>query len=391
MLPQEFTGNKSGDLVQNFSGQWCFIPHALPPTLTWTDDLVSLLSAADRAIGALVGMGHRLPNPALLTRSFLRREAELSSRIEGTRANLKQVVLFEEAESIERKVPDVREVLNNFRVLEWGLQQVKLRPISQGLIREMHKMLLKQTRGQDKLPGQYRNVQAIIGRITDTPEEARFVPPPPHLIQPAMDQLEQYIQSLSVLPPLVRVALVHYQFETIHPFADGNGRIGRVLILLMLCAEKTLPVPLLNPSEFMERHRSEYYQRLLEVSQRGAWNEWIAFFLRGITQEAADSRDRIKALDDLRTQYQETVRTARASALIPSLVDHLFTQPAITVARAAQLLNITPRSAQKCIDKLVDEKIVHEFTGRKRNRIYLANKIISVLQSRRNSNKREPS
>jgi Fic family protein len=370
-----------GKLVRNLSGDWCFVPGPLPDKLSWTDELVSALSAADRAMGQLAGVGQRLPNPALLVRSFLRREAALSSRIEGTQAELKDLVLFDQTQSAEQRAPDVREVDNNFRALEWGLEQVRHRPISLGLIREMHQILLQGVRGENKTPGRFRSVQAHIGRTTNI-AEATFVPAPPHAIGPAMEQLEQFIQSPSLLPPLVRVAMIHYQFEAIHPFADGNGRIGRVLILLLLCTEKILPVPLLNPSAFLERRRTEYYRHLLRVSQRGTWNEWVTFFAQGVAQEASDAMDRVQELDRLRNEYQRRVQTARASALLPKLVDQLFINPAITTNRVAEALGVQFSSAQKTIDKLVSAGIVKELTGQKRNRIYLATELLAAIQGK---------
>lgn len=378
----DFTADKPGELVKNLNGDWCFIPAPLPGKLAWSDELVSILGVAERAMGRLTGVGQRLPNPKLVLRSFLRREAELSSRIEGTRAGVQDMVLFEQTQAVEEHVPDVREVHNNLRAIEHGVEQVKHRPISLSLIREMHQVLLKGVRGEDKTPGQFRTTQAHIGRTHDI-AEARFVPAPPHGIGPAMEAMESFIQAPCQLPPLVRVAMIHYQFEAIHPFADGNGRIGRVLILLLLCTEKVLPLPLLNPSAFLERHRREYYDRLLNVSQRGAWAEWVTFFARGIAQEAADAVDRVESLDRLRAEYHERVQTARASALLPKLVDQLFVNPAITTNAAARLLRVGYTSAQKSIEKLLRLGVLKEFTGQKRNRIFIAPEILSAIGGRR--------
>jgi Fic family protein len=378
MQVSDFTEDKPGELVRNFAGDWCFVPAGLPGKLIWTDELVSSLTAADRAIGRLMGVGRGLPDPKLLVRSFLQREAELSSRIEGTHAGLRDLVLFDQTQSVEERVPDVREVHNNLRALEFGLEQVRHRPVSLSLIRQMHQILLKDVRGQDKTPGQFRAIQAHIGR-TRRIEEATFVPAPPHAITPAMEALESFIQTPSSVPPLARVAMIHYQFEAIHPFADGNGRIGRVLILLLMFTEKILNVPLLNPSAFLERHRQEYYGHLLQISQRGAWSEWVAFFSRGVAQEASEAVDRVEALDQLRTGYQAKVQTARASALLPKLVDQLFFNPAITANRAARVLGVRFNSAQKSIDKLVKLGILKEHTGQKRYRVYVASHILKAI------------
>jgi Fic family protein len=378
MQVSDFTEDKPGELVRNFAGDWCFLPAPLPGKFVWTDEIVSSLNAAGQAIGRLVGVGRGLPNPKLLVRTFLQREAELSSRIEGTHAGLRDLVLFEQTQSIEERVPDVREVHNNLRALEYGLDQVRHRPVSLNLIRQMHQILLKDVRGQDKTPGQFRTIQAHIGRSPRI-EEATFVPAPPHAIAPAMEALESFIQSPSGVPPLVRVAMIHYQFEAIHPFADGNGRIGRVLILLLMFTEKILNLPLLNPSAFLERHRQEYYRHLLQISQRGAWSEWLTFFSRGVAQEAADAVDRVEKLDGLRTEYQKKIQTARTSALLPKLVDQLFFNPAITANSAARVLGVRFNSAQKTIDKLVKLGILKEHTGQKRYRVYVASNILKAI------------
>lgn len=364
--------------MRNLDGNWAFVPAPLPPTLVWTNELVSTVSAADRALGRLAGDGGEVANPLLLLRSFLRREAALSSRIEGTRADLSDMVLFEESPSQEERAPDVREADNNYRALTFGLESVRHRPVSSSLIREMHAMLMDGVRGGDKTPGRFRGVQNFIGP-TNRIEDARFVPPPPLEVNPAMDALERYLQLPSDLPPLVRLAMVHYQFEAMHPFQDGNGRIGRVIIVLLLCTEKVLSMPLLNPSAFLERNRDEYYDRLLNVSLRGEWAQWVTFFARGMAAEAMDAVDRIGRLRRLRAQYHDTVRGPRASALLLRLIDELFGTPAITTARAAGLLGVKPTSAQKNIDRLVKAGIVHEVTGYKRNRIYLAEGIVRAI------------
>ncbi|WP_428937657.1 Fic family protein [Fontivita pretiosa] len=374
----DFQADAPGKIIRDPNGHWTFIPDPLPPRLEWTSSLVNDVSQAERALGRLSGLGYRFPNPERLVRLFLRREAELSSRIENTHAKVRTQLLFEHLPEVERDTPDVREVRNNFEALEYGLHSVQHRPLSLGLIKEMHKILLRGVRGQEKTPGQFRNIPVHIGR-NNRIEEARFVPPPAHAVEPCMRQLEQYIRHPDGLPPIVRAAAVHYQFEAIHPFADGNGRIGRVLILLILCTENTLLLPLLNPSAPLERSRREYYDLLLEVSRRGNWGQWIAFFARGVSEEATASIERIERLEQLREQYQSHVRTRRASALLPRLVDQLFVDPTLTLGSVMKLLKIKAPSAQKLIDKLVQAGIVQEVTGKQRNRVYLAQQIIEVL------------
>ena len=323
-------------------------------------------------------MALRLFHPERLVRMFLRREAELSSRIENTFARVQTLLLFGQIPAIERETPDVREVDNNFRALEFGLASVPHRPLSGGLIREMHEILLRGVRGHDRTPGTFRRVQAHIGR-SNRIEEARFVPAPPNAIESCMRDLERYLAERGSLPALVRVAMIHYQFEAIHPFADGNGRIGRVLILLMLCGEGVLAAPLLNPSAHLERQRRAYYDHLLDVSQRGEWGAWITFFLRGVADEAVDAARRVERLETLRETYYQRVRTARASALLPTLIDHLFTEPSVTLPSVCAFLAIGQRSGQNLIDRLVGAGILRETTGQRRNRVYLAQEVVDVF------------
>ena len=317
-------------------------------------------------------------NPHLLMRPFVHREAVLSSQIEGTHATLSDLFLFEQAEAIEKQVPDVREVANYVRALEYGVERLKVHPLGLGLIRELHQVLMTGVRGGERTAGAFRQIRVFIG-ATHRIEEARYVPPPPLLVQPAMEALERYLQAPSDLAPLVRLAIVHYQFEAIHPFEDGNGRFGRLLITLMLCAERLLPMPMLYLSAFFERHRPEYYRRLLEVSQRGAWGEWIGFFLRGVETEAKDAVDRAAKLMELRREYHARLQTARAPALALKLVDALFSNPAMTMRGVSEVLGITPAAAQKHIDRLLGMGLLSEVTGQRRNRVYLARGIVAGL------------
>lgn len=381
MQTVDFKEDAHGELVRNMSGQITFVPRPLPGPLRLDWELSNLLNVAERALGRLVGVGQTLPNPRIVVQSFIRREAQLSSRIEDTHAQLSDLALFEQTQSVEKRVPDVREVHNNERALTYGLQMVQERgrEIGVPLIKEMHDLLLRGVRGSDKQPGQFRTIQVFIGR-TERIEDARFVPAPPGKVPELMEQLAAHIGTPSDLPPIGRAAMVHYQFEAIHPFADGNGRIGRVLILLLLCAEGVLPLPLLNPSAFLEAHREEYYHHLLHVSQRGAWTDWVKFFARGIASAAMDAVDRIDRLKRLQAEYHKKFHTARSSALLLKLVDELFVRQAITPTRAADVLGVTYLAAQRSIEKLVAAGILREITGQRRNRLYLADGIIKAVQ-----------
>ncbi len=311
---------------------------------------------------------------------FKRREALLSSRIEGTQASLSDLLLFEIDPTRSRSDDDAREVLNYVRALDHGLAREASLPLSLRMLREMHGILLEDVRGEKRTPGEFRQAPNWIGPHGCTLDRARFVPPPPDEMQEALRGFESYLHEPSELPPLVRMALVHYQFEAIHPFNDGNGRIGRLLIALQLCRENLLPDPLLYLSAWFESHRQEYYDGLLAVSREGRWSEWISFFLRGVADQARDAIVRAGKLLALREEFRGRLQTARTSALALRLLDQLFELPGLTVPFAANLLDVTPRAAQQNVDKLVRAGILREVTGRKRGRIYLAEGIRSATE-----------
>jgi Fic family protein len=342
--------------------------------------IMRVLSAADRALSELAGIARTLPNPHLLIGPFIRREALLSSRIEGTQASFSDLLFFEAANLRENEVPDVREVFNYVQALEYGLARLKDLPVSLRLIREMHERLLGGVRGQDRTPGEFRRSQNWIGPPGCTLMDATYVPPPEHEMLEALGEFEKYLHRRSELPPLIRLALIHYQFESIHPFLDGNGRLGRLLVSLLLCTERLLPQPLLYLSAFFERYRDDYYRLLLNVSQKGEWTEWISFFLRAVAIQSKDAIERSDKLLGLWKDYRNRLQGARASALLLQLVDDLFTYPAITNHKASERLNITPRSTQLNIEKLVKTGILKEVTEQKRNRIYIAPEIIGIIE-----------
>lgn len=357
-----------------------YVPANLPPSVNWTGEIVTLLSAADRALGQLAGVGRNLPNPHLLIGPFKRREAVLSSRIEGTQASLSDLLVFEAASEVASDTGDVLEVANYVRALDYGLARQRTLPMSLRMICEMHALLLKGVRGQRHAIGEFRRTQNWIGAEQRPIDEATFVPPPPNEMKDALSAFERYLHAKSDLPPLVRLAAIHYQFEAIHPFYDGNGRVGRLLITLLLCMEGILPEPLLYLSAYFERHRQAYYARLLGISQRGEWGGWFTFFLRGVAESAMDAVDRAAKLSALREDYRRRLAGARASAHPLTLADQLFAYPAISVAKAATLLGVTQRAAQLNINKLLAAGIVKEVTGRKRNRVFLATDIVQAVE-----------
>lgn len=381
MRPEEFTENKSGKLIKAPQGYWAFTPNPLPPPLSLSWDLVNKISLADRSLSELAGVARTIPNPHLLIGPFIRREAVLSSRIEGTQASLSDLFFFEASAGSAPEKGDVREVANYVKALEHGLARLKKFPISLRLIREMHERLMEGVRGEHLTPGEFRRSQNWIGPSGCTLMDAVFVPPALEEMNAALDLLEKYIHASPSFPPLVRLALIHYQFEAIHPFLDGNGRIGRLLLTLLLCADGLLPEPLLYLSGYFERRREEYYRLLLAVSRSGAWSEWIAFFLQGVVEQSQDAMKRSNRLLGLWQESRQRLQSARSSALLLQLVDNLFSYPVTTIARAAKQLKVTQRSAQLNIEKLVREGILKEATGRRRNRVFVAPSVIEIIEA----------
>ncbi len=380
MDTSRFAKDSPGRLLRTPQGYVAFVPDPLPPAIAFDLELAARMSEADRALSELAGVARTLPNPHLLIGPFIRREAVLSSRIEGTQASLSDLLFFEAANLREQEVPDVREVSNYVGALEYGLSRLDTLPLSLRLIREMHERLLEGTRGQNLTPGEFRRSQNWIGPAGCTLMDAAFVPPPVDEMNDALGAFEKYLHAPSELPPLVRLAIAHYQFEAIHPFLDGNGRIGRLLVTMLLCTEGLLPQPLLYLSAYFERHRDEYYANLLGVSLQGSWDRWIRFFLRAVAVQARDAIHRSDLLLDLWRAYRDKMQAARSSALLLSIVDGLFQYPALTTPGVARDLGITQRAAQLNIDKLIAAGILQEVTGRKRNRLYVAKEILRTLE-----------
>ena len=383
MDPADFSQQSPGQLVRAPDGYWAFVPDPLPSRFDLDLPTVSLLTEAERGMGELVGVGKLLPNPHLLIGPFLRREAILSSRIEGTITTAQELLLFEAGEPESPPKPDVREVRNYVDAMEFGLKRLKELPVCLRLTKELHDRLLRGVRGEEHRPGEFRDRQNFIGSPGQSVNEARFVPPPVTEMHKALHEFETYLSTPSELPVLVQLALVHYQFETIHPFMDGNGRIGRLLITLLLCERACLAQPLLYLSGYFERNRDAYMDHLLRLSQRGNWLEWVNFFVRGVAEQSKDAIERADKLYNLWDVYTKRVTSARSSALCIQLIDELFAYPAITVSRAVGKLQVTPRSAQLNVDKLVAHGILREVTGRQRNRIYVAHEIIAAIEAER--------
>ncbi len=372
-----FENSSSGKVVRATGGYWTFVPSPLPPDLEWNTALVSQLSRADLAVGTLSGLGETLPNPHLLIYPFIRREAVLSSRIEGTQSSLSDLLLFE-ATQIEKQ-KDVKEVQNYVRAVEYGLKRLNDLPLSLRFIRELHEILMDGVRGEHATPGEFRQSQNWIGDSGATLNEATFVPPSVPEMQGCLDQLEKFLHSDTELPPIVQAAMIHYQFETIHPFLDGNGRIGRLLVTLFLCQKNVLTKPLLYLSAFFERYRQEYYKLLLKVSQIGAWKEWIGFFLKAVTEQSEDAVSRSRHLLELLRNYSQIAREKRLTPTAIQLVELIFMKPVLNAKTVQEFLNVSYPSAQNAISSLEEAGILIEVTGRRRAKAYSANDILKVL------------
>ena len=279
---------RHGHTLQCPEGYVAYIPNPLPPPLTWTGKITRALSDADLLLGRLSGEGRRLPNPHLLIRPFVKREAVFSSRIEGTRATLGELLALEAGAMVDRSPDDLREVGNYVVALEYGVKRLKQLPLSLRLVKELHEKLMKGVRGEIATPGEFRRSQNWIGAPGSTLTNATYIPPPPSELMSCLGEWEKFLHDRS-LPPLVQAALMHSQFEAIHPFLDGNSRVGRLLITLFLVERGLLPTPLLYLSAFFEATKRDYYDRLQAVTERGEWSAWIEYFLNGVARQAEDS------------------------------------------------------------------------------------------------------
>ena len=359
-------------------GYAAFLPDPLPPELEFSASLVRALSDADRAIGQLAGEGARLPNPHILIRPFVRREAVLSSRIEGTQATLGELLADEAGAAVERSPADLREVGNYVVALEYGLKRLKALPLSLRLLRELHDQLMRGVRGDTATPGEFRRSQNWIGPAGCTLSNATYVPPPPSELMPALGALETFLHDRS-LPPLVQIALAHYQFEAIHPFLDGNGRVGRLLITLFLNEREVLPSLLLYLSAFFEATRQEYYDRLSAVTQRGEWNAWLEYFLNGVARQAEDALGRLGRINSVLSRWRQAA-SGSGSKIPVQLVDLLAENPFCTVKQVAVRLRVAYTTAQRAVERLQSLSILRPVSKAKRERVYCANAILEILE-----------
>lgn len=363
---------RAGRYVRQPAGYQAFMPAPLPPQppLTLAGELQGLLSAADRALGRLDGSVLTLPNPDLFVFMYVRKEAVLSSQIEGTQSSL-QDLLAAEAQLYELELPrDVDEVINYVRAMNHGLTRLADLPVSLRLIREIHAELLKGVRGGRLQPGELRTSQNWIGPPGCTLNTATFVPPPHHAVPEALGELERFLHEKDELPPLVKIALAHVQFETIHPFLDGNGRVGRLLITFLLTECGVLHKPVLYLSHYFKQHRQAYYEQLQAVRRDGAWEAWLAFFLQGVIEVAGEAAETARRILQLREQHRAMItgKLGRAAGNGHKLLESLFDRPIVSVNDVKAMTRTTYTAANQLISRLVEAGVLSEMTGYARNR-----------------------
>ena len=383
MNPEAFKNSTAGKSISTISSHpsRAYVPNPLPPKLEMDWELIGLLSKADSKLGELSGAGQLLTNPNLLISLFIRREAVMSSRIENTQSGLEDLFLFEADETEAPPVSDVKEIINYVRAMEHGIKRLEDLPISSRLICEIHEIPMKGVRGEHATPGSMRRIQNRIGGNSEI--DATYVPPPVPEMKQCFSDLEKYIHSNPQEPALIQCVLVHYQFEAIHPFLDGNGRIGRLLITLMLLEKQLLSQPLLYLSDFFEQHRDEYYRLLLNVSQKGDWKAWIAFFLNGVRQQSENALLTVQKLLDLQSEYKALATGQRVPKVVNRLIDYLFASPIISISALSKAWKMPFPTVQRGVDYLIEKGTLREITRRSRNRLFVADEIFNIIMTER--------
>ena len=385
MNQEDFKNSAAGRCIRTIGkpAYWAYVPYSLPAKIEVDWELANLLSKAAITLGELSGAGQLLPNPHLLIRPFIRREAVMSSRIENTQSGLDDLFLFEADETEPPPVSDVKEVVNYVRAMEHGIKRLQELPISSRLICEIHDILMKEVRGEYAAPGATRTTQNWIGSPGCTLMDATYVSPPVPEMKACFSDLEKYIHSDAKEPPLIQCALVHYQFEAIHPFVDGNGRIGRLLITFMLLEKRLLSQPLLYLSDFFEQHRNEYYELLLNVSQKGDWKTWLTFFLNGVRQQSEDAVATVQKLIAVQNRYRALATGRKVPKVVNRLIDYLFANPYISVSQLSKTWKMPFPTVQRGVDFLIEKGILGEITGGRRNRLFVAHEIFNTIMTER--------
>ncbi len=373
-MTQSGQKERAGQYIRQVAGYSAFLPKPLPPIppLQIDDETLELISQADRALGRLDGSIQTLPDPDLFVFMYIRKEAVYSSQIEGTQSSLDDV-LEAEAEILNPQRPgDTYEVLNYIKALRFGLERLKELPISIRLIREIHEQLLEEARGREQNPGEIRIKQNWIGPQGCTLREATFIPPPPDAVPNALGQLELFLHETDPMPILIKIGLAHAQFETIHPFLDGNGRMGRLLITFLLCERNILQQPVLYLSHFLKHHRTQYYDMLQNIRDNGSWEEWIKFFLSAIAEVSQEATQTARKIVTLREEHRRiiTEHFGRTAANGLRVLERLFSQPITSVNALAEHTQVSFTAANQLMRRFMEHRILIEMTGHSRNRIF---------------------
>ena len=383
MNEKDFRSLKAGQIVYGPTGYAAFVPAPLPPVIDYDNALVMALSRADTALSELAGLGRNLPNPHLLINPYMRREAVLSSRIEGTQTTLAGL-LFDEVEddSAQHKDLDLQEVRNYVAALEYGMENLGTLSLSLRIVQELHLRLLSSVRGQKHTPGEFRRVQNCVGPAGSNEFTAPYVPPPVEHLDGCLQNWEHFAHERDTMPDLIQCAILHEQFEAIHPFGDGNGRLGRLLIILYLVERGRLPQPLLYPSAYIETHKDAYYDALQRVRTDNDWPGWIHFFLTVITESAREGVRQAGLLMDLREGYRQQMGN-NGNAL--ALVDALFVNPFMSYPRAMRLLGVTNPTARRVVQALIDGNIIAKLPDRQYRQMFASVPILSALEPDRDN------
>ncbi len=377
--------DRSGYYVHQPGGFSAFVPRALPPKPDLDlGQLLGALSAADQALGRLDGVTSQLPDANLFLAMYVRREALLSSQIEGIDCTLDDVLAFEISEPVaDLPTVDVQEVVNYIAAMNYGLGRLDELPISRRLLCEVHAHLLRDGRGAEKTPGEFRRTQNWIGPKGASLSQATFVPPPVEEMSRAISDLEKFIhdsaENAGGLPLLVVCGLVHAQFETIHPFLDGNGRIGRLLITLLLCERGALRVPVLYLSTYLRRRRTRYFELLTDVRFKGDWESWMLFFLEGVRDTAQEAAETARRVHAMREDHRRVLSSAGGGVNDLALLDRLFTQPLVNAKWVGQALGVTPATANSILARFERAGLLREITGQARNRVFRYDQYLSLF------------
>jgi len=374
----EIQRSPAGKIVKLLKGYKAFVPNLLPPNLEWDNRVVAALSRADFLLGKLAREGSRLPNPHLLMHPFVTREAVLSSKIEGTQVTISEILAVNAGIKVKHNPYDLQEVQNYIIALEYGLKRLEEIPLSLRLIKEIHSHLMEGVRGSHATPGEFRRSQNWIGSPGCTLNTAKFVPSPPEYLLDCLSELEKFLHDRQ-LPPLIHIALCHYQFEAIHPFLDGNGRVGRLLIMLLLIEQKMLPSPLLYLSAFFEATRDEYYKQLYNISAQGTWHNWLIYFLNGVAVQSEDALSRAERINKLLDKWK--ILAASGGSQVPiEIVERFAINPYVVTKNVAEELNIAYSTAKRGIQKLEAAGIIKQVNEAKRDKIYCATEILNILE-----------